>query len=520
MLDRRTTGDDLFESVCDRCNSHDVDTSGTATANGNGSGNYQRSTFLLNRGKLYISADVDGAETDDSENTDALDSGGHVGMAKVNLSWLLEFTSVMILFASLCYAAVVPVRISLQAVLSAAQLQTLLGLEAVSDMIMMAHFVLLHYGDMNWLALWYNHLALPLTLDVVKHLMNSCRRTMLILPFALSAWSIVLYYQMPTSSVPVRLLTAFAGLKVLATIDIPSQSGVLQRIISVHVIELKQNVFRLINLVGVILLAANAIASVFMYIGLHEMKHSTDIDNWITSSKVMPHVFASSASAAYYPNAALLSLYVHALYWSIATICTVGYGDVVSVTHRERSFNCLAFLVCAALYAMVVVNLQDILAQIDVTSDLQKAKVEDCNELLLREHVTDSLRHRVDAHTKVTWELWKGVHGDKIALMMPAMQYALAMKHDTELSDVLSSLPFFDTLTASARLRYLKQFRLVTYVTKDVLFRSEELPSRLIVLLRGHVQLFGASGPIKGHLISTVIKGALGEAEFLKRKRS
>ena len=46
--------------------------------------------------------------------------------------------------------------------------------------------------------------------------------------------------------------------------------------------------------------------------------------------------------------------YVAALYWSVMTICTVGYGDIVPVTLAERCFLIFAMLLGASLYAYVV----------------------------------------------------------------------------------------------------------------------------------------------------------------------
>jgi len=58
-------------------------------------------------------------------------------------------------------------------------------------------------------------------------------------------------------------------------------------------------------------------------------------------------------------------LYTTALYWSVMTITTIGYGDVVPTTPGERVTAILVMLVGASMYAYTVGMASSIVSNLD-----------------------------------------------------------------------------------------------------------------------------------------------------------
>jgi len=57
--------------------------------------------------------------------------------------------------------------------------------------------------------------------------------------------------------------------------------------------------------------------------------------------------------------------YLWSLYWTIATLTTVGYGDVVASNTSERILNIFILLIGASVFGYIIANVSNILDNID-----------------------------------------------------------------------------------------------------------------------------------------------------------
>ena len=46
-------------------------------------------------------------------------------------------------------------------------------------------------------------------------------------------------------------------------------------------------------------------------------------------------------------------MYIHAIYWALVTISTIGIGDITPITPTERAFCCFVFIVGTFSYAVL-----------------------------------------------------------------------------------------------------------------------------------------------------------------------
>ena len=69
------------------------------------------------------------------------------------------------------------------------------------------------------------------------------------------------------------------------------------------------------------------------------------------------------------------SSYVHAFYWAVNLLTSVGYGDIVPTIMPEYYFNIFIMMIGGLLYSVIVANLEDIVANTDPTSKLFKIEM-------------------------------------------------------------------------------------------------------------------------------------------------
>lgn len=68
--------------------------------------------------------------------------------------------------------------------------------------------------------------------------------------------------------------------------------------------------------------------------------------------------------------------YLAAIYWSIQTILTDGYGDIVPGTNTERSVCILWMVIGVGFYQYTIGTLTSVLSRIDTRSSQLKDKIE------------------------------------------------------------------------------------------------------------------------------------------------
>jgi hypothetical protein len=53
--------------------------------------------------------------------------------------------------------------------------------------------------------------------------------------------------------------------------------------------------------------------------------------------------------------------YVVTLYWTVATITSVGYGDIVPINTRERILNIIVVLFGASIFGFMIANVTSVM---------------------------------------------------------------------------------------------------------------------------------------------------------------
>ena len=84
------------------------------------------------------------------------------------------------------------------------------------------------------------------------------------------------------------------------------------------------------------------------------------------------------------PTDSSLVLYIGCLYWAVATLSTLGYGDIIPTTDVERAFTCLSALVGASIYAYMVGAVCGIVAGMNEKNTKFYQQIDNLNHFMVR----------------------------------------------------------------------------------------------------------------------------------------
>ena len=97
----------------------------------------------------------------------------------------------------------------------------------------------------------------------------------------------------------------------------------------------------------------------------------------------------------------LLEQYVVSFYWSMTTLTTTGYGDVVPITTSERILNIFILAGGATVFSYIVANISEIMSGSNHTEAYSAARITEIKEFLADARVSTQMFGEVVGHFKV-----------------------------------------------------------------------------------------------------------------------
>ncbi|EED94210.1 cyclic nucleotide-activated ion channel, partial [Thalassiosira pseudonana CCMP1335] len=181
--------------------------------------------------------------------------------------------------------------------------------------------------------------------------------------------------------------------------------------------------------------------------------------------------------------------YTAGLYWAMATISTVGYGDITADldSTQEILYSILILIVGMSVYTLVIASLEDIVSQLDVTSSLYKTKTDKINAYAQIQCLPEPLKARITSYYEQLWRSHLGIRGDKLLKYIPSF-----LKSDL-MSDMIGPFIqktfFVKDSTADYVQHIVQSLALEIYLPEDYLFREGERCDVLYFAYNGSIDL-------------------------------
>lgn len=222
---------------------------------------------------------------------------------------------------------------------------------------------------------------------------------------------------------------------------------------------------------------------------------------------LMVHLFAcgwvglGSGSAG--PHAEIGFEYGRAVYWTITTLATVGYGDVHPQTLPQMMYACLVIIVGVSFFGFILGNMATLLFRMDAERERHLSRVDRAEAFMRHHRIPKPLRAKVRAYYRY---LWEGRHGYEdrtvLATLPPSLRAKVVLALHAELID---RVPFFRGAERQSVEAIVLAFKPRVVVPGEILFRAGDPADALYVIQRGIVDVIAASG---------VVIATLGEGDF------
>ena len=205
--------------------------------------------------------------------------------------------------------------------------------------------------------------------------------------------------------------------------------------------------------------------------------------------------------------------YLISLYFAITVLNAVGYGDIVPESNREKVFTCFLIVVGSAIFALIMVRLQNIVANLDVSTQMFNLRVECVNTFLLKESVPEQLKKKAESFHVKLWACNRGVSGTELKKYLPPKIYSQLMKRLLLLK--FSVLYFVNETSNEFQDELVGLFTVHEYIKGDYVFIEGEYSTNTYFVKKGLIELVELEDNLT---YGNVAAGTyLGESEFLNR---
>lgn len=207
--------------------------------------------------------------------------------------------------------------------------------------------------------------------------------------------------------------------------------------------------------------------------------------------------------------------YLAAIYWTIATATTVGYGDITPLTQAELIVAILWMIVGVGCYSFTVGSLSSFLTSIDTRDSAIAMKMVAVQEFArqtgISQEVKGKIRDAVKYNTYKMGSIWNDKHS-LFSELPKALRYEVAW---SMYNGVAKEFPIFSFFEGSFLAAVMPLFRPVQHQDSDYLYHEDDYPDEVFFITRGRVNFVLVPSEI---VYKSFLRGSyLGEIEIFKK---
>ena len=195
--------------------------------------------------------------------------------------------------------------------------------------------------------------------------------------------------------------------------------------------------------------------------------------------------------------------YIRALYWSVTTVSTTGFGDITPKTEPQMIYTMLAMILGAGLYATVVANVASLISRSDSARAAFDSKIERLNTLMKYKNMPDSLQKQILGYHEYLWQTGLGHdHEDLLGDLSPGLRRSVGLFLNRH---ILEQIPMLRGAETAVLHRLISGLTSVVYTPGDTIIHHGEPGDTMYLINRGEVEVVD---PKQG------VVATLGEGEY------
>lgn len=203
--------------------------------------------------------------------------------------------------------------------------------------------------------------------------------------------------------------------------------------------------------------------------------------------------------------------YLRSIYWTVTTLTTIGYGDIVPITNSQTIYTILIMLTGVGVYGYVIGNIANLMSNLDIVHSSHAKRMEKVNAFIKYRRLPKKLKNRILDYYEYLFERNIGSDESDFYSDLPK-----SLVRDIKLflsKDLIAKIPFFKNASDALLTELVLSLKPVIYLPGDYVMRYGEIGHNLYFINKGHVQVLSHD---QGDVIATLSEGSFfGEQALL-----
>lgn len=190
----------------------------------------------------------------------------------------------------------------------------------------------------------------------------------------------------------------------------------------------------------------------------------------------------------------MVNQYVQALYWSITTITTIGYGDIVpDKTHNiQMIFTMFVQVMGAGAYGYIIGNIANMLTNIDMAKARHHERVDRMNSFMKSKKIPQQLQEQVYEYYNYLWETRKGYNDATILAELPdSFKFEFAMLLN---KGIIEKVPLFQGADPTLIREMIFRLKPCIFIPGDAICTFGEIGDKMYFINKGIVEVVSQDG--------------------------